>query len=119
MDGVERVEAALQGAFDPKFVGYLWGYFKDHDGGYWGRICSTLCQSSKPARHLVFRDFLQVGINERGRAHDKRKLEDSRQPRSGDIRTLDIVGIAERVAKRTGNPYLRDVAERMRKEKRE
>lgn len=117
--GIRKVEAALQGAFDPKFVLYLWRYFKDHEGPHWGRICSTLCQSSKPARHLVFRDFLQVGINERGRAHDRRKLEESREPRQGDIRKLDIVGIAEQVARRTGNPYLRDVAERMRKDSRE
>ncbi len=114
--GVKKVEAALQGSFDPKFVGYLWQHFKEHDADHWGRTCSTMCQSSKPARLLVFRDFQQVGIAERSKAHDHRKQEDSRQPRQGDILKLDIAGIAEQIAKKTGKPFHRRLADKLRED---
>ena len=117
--GIKKVEAALQGSFDPKFVGYLWDYFKSHDAPHWESICSTLCRSSKSTRNLVFHDFLQVGVTERSREHQKRKLEDSRQPRQGDIQKLDIVGLAEKIAKRTGKPFHRRLADKLREESEE
>lgn len=113
--GVKKVEAALQGGFDANFVGYLWKYFGREDAAYWGRICSTMCQSAKPARLLVFRDFLQVGINERGRAHDKRKVEESRGRRYDGPQKIDIVAIAEGVARKTGLPIHKHIAEDLRK----
>lgn len=114
-EGIKKVEAALQGAFATEFVGYLWSYFGNEAAAYWERICATMCQSSKPARNLVFRDFLQVGINERGRAHDRRKQEQSREARGGDITKLDIVGMAEKMAKKTGLPAHKKIAAALRK----
>ena len=114
MDGIERVEAALQGAFDPKFVGYLWDYFSRHDAEDWANICATLCQSTKSARNLVFHDFLQVGITLRGRSHDRRKQRQG-GPRAGDIRKLDIKGMVEKMAKKTGNPYYSRLAKNLQK----
>lgn len=113
--GVKSVEAALQGAFDTNFVQCLWNYFGGEDAAYWERICATMCQSEKPARHLVFRNFLQVGINERGRAHDRRKQEQSRERREGGPQKLDVVAISERVARKTGLPIHKQIAEDLRK----
>ncbi len=113
--GIKQVEAALQGAFDPKFVGYLWEYFSRHHAEAWANICATLCQSTKSARNLVFHDFLQVGITLRGRSHERRKLEQSREPRDGDITKLDIVGMAEKMAKKTGLSAHKKIAVELRR----
>ncbi len=113
--GIKRVEAALQGSFDERFVDSLWRHFDDHDADVWERTCTTLCRTSKPARSLILHDFIQIANNEAGRSRERAREEAARGGSAADVRKLDLAAIADKAAKMSGKPFCRDLAKDIRR----
>ena len=113
-DGIKRVEAALQGSFDEKFVDCLWRHFDDHEADVWERTCTTLCRTAKPARSLILHDFIQLATLEARRSRERDREEAARGGSPADVRKLDLPAIADKVAKKTGKPFCRDLAKDIR-----
>ncbi len=114
--GVKRVEAALQGSFDEKFVDCLWRNFENHEADAWARTCATLSKTSKSARSLILHDFIQLAMLEAGRSSERARELAARGAPAPDLLKLDIQGIAERVAKKTGKKFHRFIASGFKEE---
>ena len=100
-EGVKLVQSALQGTLEIGFVDYLWKYFQGTDTEVWRLACVRLAHGSKPARNLVFRDFLAAVVAVREEHHRIRKHRDAGQfEREGRI--VNMSDAARDILKRIG-----------------
>jgi hypothetical protein len=116
--GIGRVQHALQGNFDHGFVDYLWKYFGGDEVEFWNRMCDILCRSSKPARNLVFNDFLRIATDLR-EADAKRRKSKEREAFRGEEKNAPtpMSECIREALKKRNTPFLRRLyAEERKKE---